>query len=382
MSRAFRSCLIILLATIFASLICLAVWIGGTFLFGIPTADDRIGEPAPYLNPIQEVALGGLLFIRHDELDQPISRPDAMIAIEVNDGETADEVIAKLVRSGFLEDGILLRSYMHYRGLDRGIEVGEYFLHGGMSVRQIAEALQSAQPFASTITIPEGWRREQIAALIDTFDFSFSGQEFLNATSAPMNGTSIHAIQSSFPPAASLEGFLFPDTYRIDAETEAVDLARVMLETFSLRVTPELLLGFKAQGLSVYEAVTLASIVEREAVVSEERPRIAGVFLNRLERGMKLETDPTVQYALGLQTSGAWWKTGLTTQDLQIDSPYNTYLYPGLPPGPIANPGLSSLQAVAQPMETDELYFRALCDGSGRHAFARTFEEHLQNACP
>ncbi len=149
-----------------------------------------------------------------------------------------------------------------------------------------------------------------------------------------------------------------------------------------MRVTPELLDGFEAQGLSIYEAVTLASIIEREAVVAEERPRIAGVFLNRLEQGMKLETDPTVQYALGLQADGGWWKTDLTSQDLQFDSPFNTYLHPGLPPGPIANPGLSSLEAVAEPIDTDELYFRALCDGSGRHAFARTFEEHLQNACP
>jgi UPF0755 protein len=155
-----------------------------------------------------------------------------------------------------------------------------------------------------------------------------------------------------------------------------------MLETFALRVGSDLQEGFNAQGLSVHEAVTLASIIEREAVIPEERPRIAAVFLNRLERGMKLETDPSIQYVLGLQASGSWWKTDLTQQDLQIDSPYNTYRYPGLPPGPIANPGLSALQAVAEPLETDELYFRALCDGSGRHAFARTYEEHLQNACP
>jgi UPF0755 protein len=156
----------------------------------------------------------------------------------------------------------------------------------------------------------------------------------------------------------------------------------MMLDTFTLRVSPDLLEGFEEQGLSIHEAVTLASIVEREAVIPEERSRIAAVFLNRLERDMKLEADPSVQYALGLQASGSWWKADLTQQDLQVDSPYNTYLYTGIPPGPIANPGLSALQAVAEPMESDELYFRALCDGSGRHAFARTYEQHLQNACP
>ncbi|MDF1498914.1 MAG: endolytic transglycosylase MltG [Anaerolineales bacterium] len=379
MSRLRRSWLPLILVVMLASLICMGVWIGGSFVFGIPTASDRIGEPAPGLNPVQEMLLSALLFIRHDDLDAPVSDPESMIAIEVQEGETADDVIGKLVRSGFLHDGVLLRSYLRYRGLDRGIEVGEYFLHGGMSIRQIAQTLQSAQPFASTLTIPEGWRREQIAALIDTFDFQFSGQDFLEASSQARPGMQAAAY---LPPGASLEGYLFPDTYRINKETVSQDLVEIMQQTFFLRVSAELIAGFEAQGLSLHEAVTLASIVEREAVAAEERPRIAAVFLNRLDRGLKLETDPSVQFALGLQPSGSWWKTNLTAQDLQIDNPYNTYLYPGLPPGPIANPGLASLQAVAAPLETDELYFRALCDGSGRHAFARTFEEHLRNACP
>jgi UPF0755 protein len=129
------------------------------------------------------------------------------------------------------------------------------------------------------------------------------------------------------------------------------------------------------------EAVTLASIVEREAVVPEERPLIAAVFLNRLRIGMKLEADPTVQYALGRQPNGNWWKRSLTHSDLETPSTYNTYAQDGLPPGPIANPGLASLQAVAFPEKTSFLYFRARCDGSGRHAFAETYEQHLENSC-
>jgi UPF0755 protein len=379
MSKIRRACLPIFLAVLVGSLICFGVWIAGTMVFGIPTAIDRVGEPAPDLNPVQEILLGALLFLRHNELDQPVSQSEAIIAIQVNQGETADDVINKLVRSAFLEDGILLRSYMRYRGLDRGIEVGEYFLHGGMSIREIAEALQSAQPFASTLTIPEGWRREQIAALIDTFDFSFDGEDFLETTNKVNSGSIVGAY---IPTGSTLEGYLFPDTYRIDSNTDSLDLADMMLNAFATQVGEELLAGFDAQGLSIHEAVTLASIVEREAVVPEERPRIAAVFLNRLAMNMNLESDPTVQFALGIQPSGTWWKLDLTAQDLQFNSPYNTYLYPGLPPGPIANPGLPSLQAVAAPADTDELYFRALCDGSGRHAFARTFEEHLLNACP
>jgi UPF0755 protein len=135
--------------------------------------------------------------------------------------------------------------------------------------------------------------------------------------------------------------------------------------------------------LNLYKGVILASIVSREAIVEDEMPLIASVFYNRLNGGEKLETDPTVQYALGYnEAQGTWWTNPLSAADLLFDSPYNTYLYPGLPPGPISNPGLAALRAVAFPAQTPYKYFRAACDGSGRHLFAETFEEHLGNACP
>jgi UPF0755 protein len=155
----------------------------------------------------------------------------------------------------------------------------------------------------------------------------------------------------------------------------------LLFETSS-QLDQTLIDGFSRHGLSIYEAVTLASIVEKEAVVDEEKPMIASVFLNRLAAGMRLETDPTVQYALGFQEAAdTWWKVPLTLDDLAIDSPYNTYIISGLPPTPISNPGIDSLRAVGFPAETPYFYFRAACDGSGRHLFAITFEEHLNNAC-
>jgi UPF0755 protein len=137
--------------------------------------------------------------------------------------------------------------------------------------------------------------------------------------------------------------------------------------------------GFGVQELSLHEAVTLASIVEREAVLEEERPIIARVFINRLVQGMRLQADPTTQYALGYQAStNSWWKSGLTLADLQYQSPYNTYFVEGLPPGPIANPGLSSLQAVAEPATANYIFFVADCapEQNGRHLFSETFAEH------
>jgi UPF0755 protein len=135
--------------------------------------------------------------------------------------------------------------------------------------------------------------------------------------------------------------------------------------------------------LDLYEGVILASIVEKEAVNSDEMPLIASVFHNRLAAGIKLDSDPTVQYAIGYNHEGnSWWKNPLFLGDLEYDSPFNTYIYPGLPPGPISNPSLEAIKAVAFPAQSTYFYFRSACDGQGGHVFAETFEEHVQNACP
>jgi UPF0755 protein len=141
--------------------------------------------------------------------------------------------------------------------------------------------------------------------------------------------------------------------------------------------------AFQNQGLDLLQAVTLASIVQREAMIEEEQPIIASVFLNRMADGMKLESDPTVQYALGFNAEQqTWWTNPLTLDDLDVESLFNTYLYPGLPPAPICNPGVSALRAVAYPAQTSYYYFRAECNGTGSHTFSKTYQEHLDNSCP
>jgi UPF0755 protein len=188
-----------------------------------------------------------------------------------------------------------------------------------------------------------------------------------------------HPLLADRPPGANLEGYLFPETYRLPAQATPEDLLTRMLETMQARLP----IGWEsmaaAQGLSLFEVLTLASIVEREAVVPAERPTIASVYLNRIKEGMYLQADPTVQYAMGYQPdSGLWWKTPVTLEEYQnVNSPYNTYLYPNLPPGPIASPGASSIMAVLQPAQTTYLFFLGIGDGS--HIFADTFEEHERN---
>jgi UPF0755 protein len=359
-------------------LACGSVWIVGSIFMGMPSANERIGAAAPNLDPFQQSLLSIYLVAQSSDLDSPAGDPSAALDLLVEEGDTATAVIERLSAAGVVKNSTLLRYYMRYRGFDVSVEVGRYPLHGGMTIRQLAEALQSAQPVASPFTVLEGWRAEEIATALSISNRNIDSTEFMIIVHSRPDD---YPFLQSIPDPPSLEGYLFPDTYNIDPDATASDVVAQMLANFEGRVDPEIQEGIEGQGLTLHQAVTLASIIEREAVVPEEQPMIASVFLNRLALGMNLDADPTVQYALGLTEAG-WWKAGLTTEDLEIDSPYNTYRYAGLPPGPIANPGLSALQAVAAPEETPYLYFRALCDGSGRHAFATTFEEHLQNACP
>ncbi|OGO17944.1 MAG: hypothetical protein A2Z14_02990 [Chloroflexi bacterium RBG_16_48_8] len=338
----------------------------------------HIGPASDALEPIERVTLVAYLLYHLRDLDSSVGDPQQAFELTINQGESAAAVVSQLEASGLVQDGTLLRNYLRYRGLDISIEAGGYLLTGDMTVREIAEALQRAEVRERSFTVVEGWRREQIAQALEDANLGIQSADFLRSSSF------LPAAYSSLvnlPQSASLEGLLFPDTYSLDADISAEELVLSMLKNFDQRVTEELRQEFTNQGLSLYQAVTLASIVEREARVADERALIASVFLNRLSLGMKLEADPTVQYAMGQQPDGGWWKAPLSLEDLEIDSLYNTYLYYGLSVGPICNPGLDSLRAVAFPVSTSYLYFRASCDGSGRHSFAESFEEHQMNAC-
>ena len=236
----------------------------------------------------------------------------------------------------------------------------------------------------TTVTTLEGWRCEEVAAALEEAGI-VSAEAFLQVVrgGAEALGTEDYGFLADRPEGSltDLEGFLFPDTYQFPKDSEAVRVVGTMLQNWDRRVPADMREKAATRGMTLYEVVTLASVVEREAVVDEERPRIAGVYLNRLEREMRLEADPTVQYALGLDAqTGRWW-TPLTIDQVQnTDSPYNTYGVGGLPPGPICNPGLASIRAVVNPEQTDYLYFVAnKVAGDGSHVFAVTFDEHVGN---
>jgi len=369
------SCLALLLASVLCGLLAGAALI----VITIPDHVVELGNPDPALAPIERTALAAYLMLRRHALDQPAGSAGEPIDFEVTSGESAAAVLHRMQSLEIVDEPLLLQAYLRYLGIDRTIQAGHYTLSGGMTLRDLATTLQHASLPAIVLTVPEGWRIEQIAEALADAQTPFSAAQFLEAVRI---GSYSASLLAEIPDPTNLEGFLFPDTYHLTQNSQASELVATMLETFDQRVDPELRAAYAQQGLSLYQAVTLASIVEREAVVPDERPLIASVFLNRLAQGMKLDADPTVQYALGRQADGAWWKTALTLEDLQLDSPHNTYLYAGLPPSPIASPGLSALRAVAFPEASPYLYFRAACDGSGQHAFAETFEQQLLNACP
>jgi len=329
------------------------------------------GEEAP---SIKDVLIGLYLQYRQSDLDRPASYDDTPVTFVVEPGESAATIAVRLEELGLVTDGELFRMFIGYHEIDANLEAGEYVLRPNMTMAEIAETLQHARIEEVTVTVPEGWRAEQVAQILAKENI-VDGDEFLALV---RGGKFDYSVLRDRPEESSLEGFLFPETYRIPAQAEAGDLIERMLSTLEERFTPEMRRLAAERGMTIYEVITLASIVEREAVIAEERPLIADVFLNRLEQDMFLRADPTVQYAKGYDaTTGKWWPS-VTPEDWEaVDSPYSTYLYPGLPPGPICNPGLSSIQAVLEPADTEYLYF--LAKGDGSHAFAITYEEHLQN---
>ena len=231
--------------------------------------------------------------------------------------------------------------------------------------------------------IPPGWRREQIAEYLNATG-KVDGNRFLNLTAS---GTVVnHPLLADRPAGASYEGYLLPGNYDLDVINTPEALVAQMLTNMAAQLPPNAVDLARQQGLTFYETLIVASIVERETLLASEKPVVASVYLNRLNPAYGepyLNADPTVQYAMGYQpASGQWWKSPVTLDEYQgVDSPYNTYLYPGLPPGPIANPSIGSIMAVLQPANTDYLFFvcrHQNCKG-GEHTFATTYQEHLQN---
>jgi UPF0755 protein len=295
----------------------------------------------------------------------------------VRPGSTAAEIGEDLQRAGLIRNATTFRVLANVNKVGNQLQVGDYELRRNMNVSEVLDVLASGQTVRSAlVTVPEGWRAEEIAQYLET--------KGVSSSSGFMEAIRNQALVSELTPAGNLtalEGYLFPDSYDFGRNPTAESVVRTMVGQFEQRVSPTIRAQARAHGLSLAQLVVLASIIEREAVAPEDRAQISAVFHNRLDQGMPLQADPTTQYALipfGTLTPGlTYWKRDLTQADLRNDSPFNTYRTGGLPPAPICNPGLPSLEAAANPVDRPWLYFVAR--GDGTHLFARTLEEHNRN---
>ena len=274
-------------------------------------------------------------------------------------------ILRELRSQGVLRDEYVPLIYLKVLRNRESMKAGIYEFSGPMSPIDVLEKLIRGDVILSSITVREGLDRFAVGRLFAAAGYG-TDEQWRELTSEP------ELIRDIAPEAQSLEGYLFPDTYKFDPGTPAAAIVRAMVDNFRKNFSSEM--AYIGTGLSMHETVALASIVETEARIPQERPLVAGVYLNRIRKRMLLGADPTVIYALKL---AGRWDGNIRKPDLQIDSPYNTYRFPGLPPGPIANPGLASLRAAAAPAATNYLYFVARSDGS--HAFSTNLDEHNRN---
>ncbi len=309
-------------------------------------------------------AVAGLVAWAEEELEKP--RGTDTVEAVIERGAPMTSILDQLASAGVIGDPLLARLHLDYRRPGETLQAGEYRFEQPMSTVDALDRLIRGEVVTYPVTVVEGLTLRETAERLASEGFG-ELDAFLAAMASPS------LIADLDPAAESLEGYLFPDTYAFAAGTGEQEIVQAMVRNFRRRVYSHVGLALR-RGLDVRALVTLASIVEKEAGDVEERPLVAAVFHNRLSRGIGLYADPTIIYAL--KRRGAW-DGNLRRQDLELDSPYNTYRYPGLPPGPICSPGEHSLRAAALPADVPYLYFVSRNDGT--HVFAETLAEHNRN---
>lgn len=290
------------------------------------------------------------------------TEPELFVDVPVG-ARTAD-IAGRLAAVGVIEDALVFRIAVRMADADRKLQAGEYKFTAAATPTQVIARLVTGDSFMPSVTFPEGLTVVEMAGLFEKAGLG-PATDFVYASD-----NLAQLVSDLDPKAKNLEGYLFPSTYTVSRKVGADGLVRAMVKEFRKAIGT----AGPPQGVTVREWVTLASIVEKETGRADERPRVASVYLNRLKINMALQADPTVIYAMMLRHQ---WNGNIRKDDLALDSPYNTYRSPGLPPGPIANPGKASLDAIRVPEMTPYLYFVGRGDGS--HAYATTLAEHNRN---
>ncbi len=309
------------------------------------------------------VAVPVLLNLFYNSQLKPVTSQESVKRFVITPGQPFSQITANLQKEKLIKSALAFRLLAAQLGITNKIQAGDYSLPTNLSAQEMAQFLTHGA-LDIWITFPEGQRIEQQAKVIE---------ERLNT----QNNNQYQFDKGEYIALAD-EGYMFPDTYLISKEASASAVVEKLRSTFESKVPKSLLLSGIKNGLTELEVITLASIIEREAKTNEERPVIAGILLNRSNEGMPLQVDATVQYAKGYDAGNATWWPQVTIEDYKaVNSPYNTYLHTGLPPGPISNPGLESIRAAAEPVDTP--YFFYLHDSKGKIHYAKTGEQHNAN---
>ena len=311
------------------------------------------------------VLFGVIMWVRITEPYRGYS--DSELYVQVPSGAGTSEIGRALVDAGIVKDQLSFRAALYWTGASRTLKAGEYRFDRPMSAVAAVEKMARGDVYARRITFPEGHTIREMAQIYEMQGFG-RARDFVDAA------RDVSLIADLDPKAPDLEGYLYPETYALPRGSKPSVLIQMMVARFKAVFDGELRRLTEARDMSVREAVTLASLVEKETAKPDERPMVAAVYRNRLKIGMGMQADPTVVYAL--QKAGRY-DGNIRHDDLQIDSPYNTYRYSGLPPGPIASPGKPSLEAAVTPADVPYLYFVSRNDGS--HVFSTTLDEHNRN---
>lgn len=313
------------------------------------------------------VAVGATGWWLWQEIQKPYGSYSAEQTVLVEPGTGASKILQLLGERGILREPLLARAYLVYYLDDPPLRAGEYRFDAPLSTPEVLDKLIRGEVVTYPVTLIEGLTLDETAESLA--DDGFGDREVFRRE---MNRADlVHDLDNE---AEDLEGYLYPDTYHFSRETTEAEIVETLVRTYRKRFRDQVEPLLVGSELTVRELTTLASIIEKEAQLDEERPIIASVYANRLRIGMALYADPTVIFALKKQGT---WDGNLRRPDLQFDSPYNTYVYAGLPPGPICSPGVASMVAAAKPAETSHLYFVSKNDGS--HVFANTLREHNRN---
>jgi len=362
-------------------LLCLGIILAFALIYVSYQVREVYGISGKSVNPISALKYSLELFQGREKM-LAVAPGNGLVEekVSVEPNESIQQLCANMEQRNLVASASLTCTYLVYSGKDRNIQPGNYTIPLGLNAIQVADLVSDVTRRDKQFIIYAGWRMEEIAAMVDSLGLSFNSKDFLSFVTAPPD---TYRMQLQIPQGMNLEGYFFPGNYSVKPDISLENFVAGMVTRFITTVlTPEFDRDLQNSGLTLHQAITMASIIQRETLAEDEMPVIASVFFNRLAINMALETDPTVQYALGYDIQkGTWWKSPLTYTDLEVNSPYNTYRNQGLPPGPISNPSLAALNAAINPAETEFLFFRAKCDGSLTHNFSKTYEEHLNFGC-